>query len=172
MPERRSRLRSIAACLGACVLLAGCGDDTVDTTKVEQDIQQELSTPPVDITSVSCPEDVKKEDGATFTCTAKLDGGGSGDVVVTQAALPQGYGYAFKSGTLKVSDEALDPYFEAQLANAGATGMTVDCPPTSLVAAGHSTTCDATTAGGRSTTLTFTWSTNDGSVEEDSIDTT
>ena len=66
MPKLSNRWSSVAA--GVAVLVgmlatAGCGsDDTVDASKAEQGIQSSsLSTSTTQITSASCPDDVKKE---------------------------------------------------------------------------------------------------------------
>ena len=58
----------------AFALAAGCGRDTVDASKVEAGIEQSLSTATAQVSGVSCPDDVEKEDGATFNCDAKLEG--------------------------------------------------------------------------------------------------
>src|SRR5215211_7343845 len=70
--------------------LGACGDDsdtqstnssgakapaTVDSSQVEQGIEQDLSTSTVEVTGASCPSDVEKQKGATFTCSVKLSNG-------------------------------------------------------------------------------------------------
>ena len=68
---------SVAIVVGL-LATAGCGsDDTVDASKAEQGIESSsLSTSTTQITSASCPDDVKKQNGGTFTCDVKLNGGG------------------------------------------------------------------------------------------------
>jgi hypothetical protein len=50
----------------------GCGSDTIDAAEVEAGIERSLSSATASVSSVSCPSDVEKEEGATFTCDAKL----------------------------------------------------------------------------------------------------
>src|SRR5687768_8892303 len=96
------------AVLIATAVLA-CGDDNVDSEKVEQGIEQDLSSTTAQITSVSCPNDVKKEEGKTFICNAKLEGGGKAQVTVTQTDNRGNGTYAFKPGTLQLSDNSVEP---------------------------------------------------------------
>jgi hypothetical protein len=76
---------------------AGCGsDDTVDASKAEQGIESSsLSTSTTQITSASCPNDVKKEKDKTFTCDVKLSGGGKAKVTVTQTSNHNTFSYGF-----------------------------------------------------------------------------
>src|SRR5204862_1222824 len=78
---------SLAVAIGL-LATAGCGsDDTVDASKAEQGIESSsLSTSTTQITSASCPDDVKKEKGGTFTCDVKLSGGGKAEGTVTHAS--------------------------------------------------------------------------------------
>src|SRR3954452_10648786 len=107
--------------LAPCALLvggiAGCGSDTVDANKVEQGIEQELST--ANITSVSCPADVKSETGAKFACDAKLSGGGAAQIEVTQVQAPNKFTYSLKPGTVELAGPAVDKTLEQDLAAQG-----------------------------------------------------
>jgi Domain of unknown function (DUF4333) len=47
-----------------------------------------------EVTCVSCPDDVKSEMGAKFTCRAKLRGGGSAEVEVTETQAPDEFTYS------------------------------------------------------------------------------
>ena len=47
----------------------------------------------------------------------------------------------------------------------------VDCPDLVKVKVGKTATCDVATAGGRQTTLTFTWEDAAGSVDSSSVKT-
>ena len=58
-----------AACL-SIVLLAGCGERTLDTSRLETQIGKTLSQRTgFPITTVDCPNDVKAKKGERFTCT-------------------------------------------------------------------------------------------------------
>ena len=150
---------------------AGCGDDTVDASKAEEGIESSpLSTSTTQITSASCPDDVKKEEGKTFTCDVKLSGGGKAQVTVTQASDRNTFTYTFKSGSVVLPGATVDKEVEQNLADAGVEGATVNCPDTVPVKPGTSVTCPITTANGRQATTTFTFSDSSGTVESSSVD--
>ena len=81
-PRRRTGL-VVGAIVAAVLILAGLvaaalllfGARTIDTVKAEAEIErlteEEAGIAP---TGVRCPDDVAIESGATFTCTANLDG--------------------------------------------------------------------------------------------------
>jgi hypothetical protein len=121
------------------------------------------------VSSVSCPDDVEKEEGATLTCDAKLEGGGKAKVKVTQTSKGGDFTYSFKSGTVVLTDDAVEPAIEKELAASGVAGTTVDCPDTIKVKEGEKVTCTATGSGGRQSELTFTFSSADGTIDESSV---
>lgn len=155
--------------VGAAWVLGGCGDDTVDAAKVEQGIEQSLSTPTTTVSSVSCPDDVKNETGKTFTCKAKLSGGGSGDVAVKITDAPNDFSYSFKPGTVVVSGASLDKALEKELAASGAPNATVNCPEKVKVEAGTKVTCPVTGAGGGVGSVSFQFTDASGSIEASSV---
>jgi hypothetical protein len=159
------------AVVGLALALAavGCGSDTIDAAEVEADIEQSLSTATASVSSVSCPNDVEKEEGASFTCDAKLEGGGKAKVKVTQTSKGGDFTYAFKPGTVVLTDNAVEPALEKDLAASGLPDTTVDCPDTIKVKEGEKVTCTATGAGGRQSQLTFTFSNPDGTIDESSV---
>ena len=115
----------------------GCGSDTIDANEVEAGIEQSLSTATASVSSVSCPTDVEKEEGATFTCDAKLEGGGKAKVKVTQTSKAGDFTYGFKPGTVVLTDDAVEPALEKDLAASGLPDTTVDCPDTIKVKEGE-----------------------------------
>jgi Domain of unknown function (DUF4333) len=154
----------------SAALAAGCGgDDTVDADQVEQGIEDSLSTATTEIQSVSCPDDVEKQEGAKFDCAAKL-AGGKATVVVTQTGRND-FGYAFKPGSVQLADDVVEPAVEQALAGRGVADAQVDCPELMRVADGETATCAATGANGRTTELTFTWSDDSGTIDPASIET-
>jgi len=157
--------------VGLAITLAtvGCGSDTIDATKVEAGIEESLSTATASVSSVSCPEDVEKEEGATFTCDAKREGGGHAKVKVTQTSKGGDFTYAFKPGTVVLTDNAVEPALEKDLAASGLPETNVDCPDTIKVKEGEKVSCTATGAGGRQSELTFTFSSADGTIDESSV---
>ena len=155
--------------LTLALVATGCGSDTVDPDKVEAGIEQSLSTATAKVSSVSCPDDVEKKEGATFTCDAKLEGGGTAKVKVTQTSNAGDYTYSFKPGTVVLTDNVLEPALEADLAASGVPGAKVDCPATVKVKTGETFTCTATGSEGRQSQLTFTFSSDDGTIDESSV---
>lgn len=78
----RRLLTRITVVLGAAVL-AGCsfnvstgGSDMIDPDKIEDEVAKYLAGPDFGLRpdSVACPEGVKPAQGATFECTAHIDG--------------------------------------------------------------------------------------------------
>jgi hypothetical protein len=165
-------MRAIAAAL-AILMSAGvlaCGDENVDAEQAEQEIEQQLSSPTAEIPSVSCPNDVKKEEGKTFTCDAKLEAGGKAQVTATQTDDRGNATYEFKAGTVQLADNTVEPVIEESLAARGIPDVQVDCPDLIPVAEGESSTCQATGASGRAGEITYTWSSDDGSIDSESIE--
>jgi Domain of unknown function (DUF4333) len=71
-----SRIAAIAALVVAGILVVGCGDTVIDSSKAEDAIQRNLETSlHHKVSSVSCPSDQKVDPGATFTCTIDFSGG-------------------------------------------------------------------------------------------------
>jgi hypothetical protein len=148
---------------------AACGSDTVNAGMVEAGVEKSLSTATAKVSSVSCPDDVEKKEGGTFTCAAELEGGGKAKVKVTQTSNAGDYTYSFKPGTVVLTDDALEPALEADLAASGVPGAKVDCPTTVKVKTGETFTCTATGSEGRQSELTFTFSSDDGTIDDSSV---
>jgi hypothetical protein len=166
----RAKMLCATAVAGALVLSACGSDDTVDASKAEQGIENSaLSTSTTQITSASCPSDVKKEKGTTFTCDVKLSGGGKGQVTVTQTSNRNTYSYAFKSGSVVLAGSTLDKELEQDLADAGINGASVNCPASVPVKTGTTVTCPITTSSGRQATVSFTFSSSSGTVDSSSV---
>jgi Domain of unknown function (DUF4333) len=71
----RSPVAGLAvACLWLVLVTAGCGDSTLDTSRLEDQVKKTLADRTgFPIKSVSCPSDVKAEKGARFACTVTTD---------------------------------------------------------------------------------------------------
>ena len=166
-------MRRFVSLLGLVLLIgvaAGCGDDNVDASKAEQGIESSsLSTSTTQITSASCPDDVKKEKGGTFTCKVKLSGGGSGEVTVTQTTNHNTFSYAFKPGSVVLPGATIDKELEQDLADAGVEGATVNCPDSVKVVSGETVTCPVTSAKGVNGTVSFTFTNSSGSIDDSSV---
>jgi hypothetical protein len=168
-----NRWSAAAAALAVAGVLAavGCGSDTVDSSKAEDGIENSsLSNSTTDITSASCPDDVKKEDGKTFTCDVKLSGGGKAEVTVTQTSNHNTFSYAFKSGSVVLPGSEVDKQIEQELADAGVQGATVNCPDEVPVKTGTTVTCPITGASGNQATVSFQFSDSSGTIDSSSVD--
>jgi hypothetical protein len=159
--------------LGAALGAAGCGDDpdTVDAGQIEQQIQQDLSSANLKISSVSCPDGVVSDTGARFTCDAKLAGGGEAKVEVTEVEAPDRFTYSVKPGSVVLPGAKVDKAVEQQLAAAGLPNATVDCPDPVKVKPGTTVTCSAAGAGGGVGSVSFEFSDAAGSVDSSSVET-
>lgn len=170
-PNRGSVSAGVAIALSAFTLMA-CGSDNVDAGKAESGIKDsQLSTSTTQITSASCPDDVKKEKGKTFTCDVKLSGGGTAKVTATQTSNHNTFSYAFKSGSVVLPGSAVDKAVEEDLADAGVKGATVNCPDEVPVKTGTTVTCPISTASGHEATVSFEFSSSSGTVDSSSVET-
>jgi hypothetical protein len=166
--------RALAVCAatfaGALLPSACGGDDTVDPSKAEQGIENSsLSTSTTQITSASCPDDVNKEKGKTFTCDVKLSGGGKAEVTATQTSNHDTFSYTFKSGSVVLPGSTVDEEIEQDLADSGVKGATVNCPASVPVKTGTTVTCPVTTSSGRQATVSFTFTSSSGTVDSSSV---
>ena len=185
--SRVSRAKAAAAVVLGALMLAGCGGDdskeagattatptpraTVDDTQVEQGIKDQLSTASVKVTSATCPTDVEAKSGATFTCNITFSNGATGKATVTQMA-PNQFTYELKPGSVQVPGEVADSAVEKQLAKQGAPNATVNCPQNIIVKVGTTVECNVSGAqGAASGTVTFTFSSDEGTVDPSSVST-
>ena len=174
MKSWNSSVAAVCTVAGVVGLLtvAGCGSDTVDQSKVEQGIESSsLATSTTEITSASCPDDVKKEKGGTFTCDVKLSGGGKAKVTIKQTSNHNTFSYAFKPGSVVLSGSTVDEQLEEDLANAGVKGAQVNCPSSVPVKPDTPVTCPITLASGAQATVTFQFSSASGAIDSSSVET-
>ena len=171
LSNRWSAVAGSVAIVVGLLATAGCGsDDAVDASKAEQGIESSsLSTSTTQITSASCPNDVKKEKDKTFTCDVKLSGGGKGKVTTTQTSDHNTFSYAFKSGSVVLPGSTVDKAVEQDLADAGIKDATVKCPDSVPVKPGTKVTCPVTTSSGRQATVSFEFSDSSGTVNPSSV---
>ena len=174
MTDRRNRLTVLActvAAVAGALMTAGCGSDTVDASKAEEGIENsDLSTSTTEITSASCPDDVKKEKGETFTCDVKLSGGGTAEVTVTETTNQNTFSYEFKSGSVVLPGSTIDKELEQDLDDAGVEGATVNCPDSVPVKEDTTVTCPVTYSSGRQGTISFAFSSSSGTVDSSSVE--
>ena len=181
--------RPTAVALGALALalvIPGCGGSdsteateaatptpaaTVDDAQVEQGLEESLSTGSAKVTTAKCPSDVQAKAGKTFTCTVTFSNGATGKATVTQVG-PNQFTYGLKPGSVQVPGEAADAALEKQLAAQGIPNATVTCPQNIIVKVGTTVTCNVSGAqGAASGTVTFTFSSAEGTVDPSSVST-
>ena len=181
LEARGHRWTAVAAAAVVTVAMsAGCGsssDDTaksaapktVDDAQVEKGIEDDLSTSSAKVTSAKCPTDVAVKQGDTFTCTVKFDNGATGKATVTQQTLNK-YTYELKPGSVQVPGTTADAAVEKSLAAQGIPNATVNCPANIIVKVGTTVTCNVSGAqGAASGTVTFTFSSAEGTVDASSV---
>jgi hypothetical protein len=73
------------AVIVACLALSACGESTLDTGNIEDEIAPQLAeeygTKDAD---VSCPDDIEAKEGEEFDCDVTAPGGVEAKVTVTQ----------------------------------------------------------------------------------------
>ena len=144
---------------------------TVDDAQVEQGIEKSLTTSSATATSASCPSDVKVEPGATFTCSVKWSNGATGKVTVTQKGA-NNYTYTIESGSVQIPGTEVASQIEKDLAAQGVPNATVTCPTTIIVKENSPVTCNVSGASGvASGTVTYTFSSAEGTVDPSSVKT-
>jgi hypothetical protein len=144
---------------------------TVDDAQVEQGIKDSLSTGSVKVTSAECPSDVQAKSGKTFTCHVSFSNGATGKATVTEIS-PNKFTYELKPGSVQVPGQVADTAVEKQLAAQGIPNATVDCPQNIIVKTGTTVSCNITGAQGAATsTVTFTFSDAEGTVDPSSVST-
>jgi hypothetical protein len=195
----RFRIRAAAGCaaVAAAFLVAGCGSSststasagntaatstsstpatgsatrTVDTASVQSSIKKELSVPGAEVTTVKCPANVKAEVGGTFECSVGWSNGATGKVKVTQTTL-HAYTSEPVSGSVQIPGATVEKSIQAQLAKQGAPNAQVHCPANIIVKVGSTVTCNVSSASGKANgTVSFAFSTAQGTVEPSSVKT-
>ena len=167
----------VAVAVAGALVATGCGSSspkttTIDDAAVESGIKSQLSTPEVKVTSVKCPSDEKAEKGATFTCSVSWDNGATGKVKVTQKTAGPHYTYEPVSGSVQVPGATVEKQLQQDLAKQGAPNTQVNCPDNIIVKVGTTVTCDVSGAGGNAGgTVTFSFSSVEGTVDSSSVQT-
>jgi ubiquitin len=155
----------------AALTVAGCGSGkTVDSSQVEKGIKNDLSST-AQVTSAKCPDNVKSETGATFTCDVKFSTGATGKVDVNQTGKST-FTYELKDGSVQVPGSVVEDQIKRSLAAQGAPSATVHCPSNIVVKVNTTVTCNVTGAKGATAgTVTYTFSSKDGTVDPSSVKT-
>lgn len=171
-PLRRALVPAGAAAALIAVAVAGCGDSTsktVDTSSIEQGIEQQLATPNAKVSNVGCPSDVSAATGTTFTCSVTWSNKAEGRVKVAETSSGH-YTYTTVPGSVNVPGSVVEQELSDELAKQGAANATVNCPETIVVDVGKTATCDLRSAGGQAAgTVTFTFSGDEPTIDPASV---
>lgn len=127
-------------------------------------------TSTTEISSVSCPSDVEKQKGGTFTCDVKLSGGGKANVTVTQTTDHDTFSYEYKPGSVVLPGSTVDKQLEQDLAQAGVEDAQVNCPSSVAVKPGTTVTCPVAFASGAQGSVSFEFSDTSGTVDPSSVE--
>jgi ferredoxin len=156
----------VVLCLLA-LAAAGCSTNTVDSSKVEQGIKDDLSES-ANVAGAKCPDDVKRENGATFTCDVKFESGATGKAEVTQTG-SKTFTYELQDGSVRLPGSAAAAQIESALGQQGVEDAAVHCPETIAVKLRTAVTCDV--AGATTGKVVFAFSSQDGTIDPSSVKT-
>ena len=120
-----------AAILAGCSFSASTSGGTIDPAEVEGEISTQMTKqrPDVPVDSVTCPADIKPAQGATFECTAQLEGVQLPvKVTITKVDLSAGdVEYNFKPTKNVLILENIVKAIKAELRDQEVPNATVDC---------------------------------------------
>jgi Domain of unknown function (DUF4333) len=173
----------VFACIAAVVLalsFAACGDDdessdavasAPDSSAIESEMKQQLSTDATKVSTAKCPSEIEGDAGATFQCSVSWANGANGKVKVTANGANR-FTYEPVPGSVKVPGATIEESLEQELATQGAPDAQANCPDTVIVKLDTTVTCDLSGAGGAAGgTVTYTFSSEDGTVDPSSVET-
>jgi Domain of unknown function (DUF4333) len=171
----------VFACIVAVVLglaAAGCGDDeesadaaTADSATIESQIKSQLSTDATKVSSAKCPAEIESDAGSTFECSVSWANGANGRVEVTAKGANR-FSYEPVPGSVKVPGATIEESLEQELGTQGAPDAQANCPDTVIVKVDTTVTCELGGAGGAAGgTVTYTFSSADGTVDPSSVET-
>jgi len=130
--------------LVTAVLLASCGETTIDAAKGEKFIRGVVTEQAgVRVAAVACPDGLKARAGATFNCTVTGRDGSKGAVVAHQKD---------DKGNVNVSAPFLhvreaEAVMAGQISKQVKLAVTVKCPEIVVVKTGEQFTCTGTAQG-------------------------
>lgn len=110
------RILTLIAALFAVFALAACGDTTLDTAKVEDEVQELAEDEDIEVDKVECPDDVKAKDGDEFECDVETEDGVDFEAEVEQTS-------SDGDVRVRISSE------ELTRAKSGGEAETPDAPP-------------------------------------------
>jgi hypothetical protein len=157
--------------VAATLVTVGCGSgDTVDSSQVEKGIKNDLSST-AEVKTAKCPDGVKSKTGASFACDVTFTTGATGKVDVSQTGKTT-FTYELKEGSVQIPGSLAEKQIKQSLAHQGAPNAAVNCPDNIIVKLNTTVTCNVTGAKGAAAgTVTYTFSSEDGTVDPSSVKT-
>jgi hypothetical protein len=152
----------------ACLAAAGCGNGSSD---LEQGIRDDLSAS-ANVTAAKCPDDAESGQGRTFTCDVEFDNGATAKADVTRVG-DKRFEYELARGSVRVPGETVETELERALnEQQGVTGAMANCPDDIVVKPRATLSCDVSGVQDSDTgTVTFTFSSEEGTVDPSSVKT-
>ena len=147
------------------VVLAGCGETTINTGKGERFITKEVETQlGAKVKSVKCPSDVEPKKGGTFDCTVTGDDGTKGIAKVTQKDAKGNVRFIAPFVSNRNGEAFITRQVEAQV---GAVVQDARCPEIVTFEKGGVYECEVTGADGTTGPVTVTQKDAQGNVRID-----
>ena len=165
------RSAATAAALLVALLASGCGTKTVDDAAVEKGIKEQVTVAGAPVSKVDCPSGVESTKGATFNCSVSFENGATSKVKVTEPKRGT-FQYALVPGSVQVPGSVAEKEIVKVLDQKGSPDSTANCPDNIIVKVGTYVVCDVTFANGRMASVKFTFTSEDGTVDESSVETT
>lgn len=163
-------LRTLALVLAACAMLALAGCGSIDATKTENAVEQEIvRSIGAKLGSVECPEDIPLERGRNFVCTAIGADGTRVPVTVTQTDDSGNVNFGAELVRPRVVESGLVGFAE-RAAKAGGgreARAAARCPELRPVKRGDVIQCSLTFHDGSTAVGTATQTDDRGSVKFD-----
>jgi hypothetical protein len=142
------------------VLATGCSQ-TLEASDIEREVAAGVDDQQGVEVEVSCPDDIKAEDGGTFTCTATDSEGTEWDVDVVQQDADGNVEWTMDVLNLGLVEDQLAPEVSAEVG----TDVTIECPEVLVSSAQGSTLdCKATDDSGEGV-IRITSTDGEGNVE-------
>jgi hypothetical protein len=151
--------------LGAALALASCSNSSLDSKKLESQINARLKNGGVTLTKLSCPSGRKVKKGDRFQCQGQAANGVPITVAVVQTSGGGSVSWNVTRGLLDV------PRIRDEIQRQ-AGDVTVDCQSADLVAArdGDALTCTSVSLGEPKKTVVYKVTANSGAANGEGFD--
>ena len=163
----KRRLLTLTLAASAALLLAGCSS-SIDVASLETQVQDGLAAQLGGTWTVQCPDSMEVQAGLTANCMATSDTGETLEVNITQKDDQGSIDWEVPVTGLDV--DKLETGVASDIAAQVGGDWTVTCPDDIPMQKDLTTTCDATSADGQSTTINVTQTDDQGNVNWETAD--